>query len=311
MFKARFKFAFRLVCAVALMSISANAQETRIPAATLFDEFGDEPYGSSSARLANVGTTLANDPRLRAYIIVYRGQNDPPGKSYRYAQRVKTFLNAQANHFGFAADNVIVIDGGRREKLSQEVWLVPVGVAAPAISPTITDELVLGLEPVLFDEYPMRSERDEDFDSWDGRYEEAPGRLDGFATALKRFPNSRGYIVARSLAVYLLRPIGPRMKTGTRLYRHIRSEKLSDPPGADIRMGQDEKRYLTTNGGVEASRLVVIGCGWGKPPRPGPEELSKDHVYERMYVTRNLELWLVPNSSASQPDAWTTCKEFK
>jgi hypothetical protein len=188
--------------------------------------------------------------------------------------------------------------------------MVPVGVSPPQTSPTIPEE-VLRSEPILFDEYPMQSEKDEDFDSWDGRYEDAQGRLNSFATALKRWPESRGYIVARALGVYMPRPIGPRMSSGKRLYAHVRSRKLSDPRGADVSMASGQKRFLVQSLGIQPSRLVAIGCGYGKHPKSEPEELLSDQAYARMYVTRSVELWIVPKAASSKLDRIQNCKVIK
>ena len=297
-----------VIWAIALISMSVNAQEVGGRTAQLFDQFGEEHYGSASARMDNVGIALAGDLTLTVYIIVYRGPHDVPGKSNRYAQRLKTYLNSQADYRGFTSNRIIAVDGGRREKLTQQIWLVPSGATPPAVSPTIKDEQVISLKPVRFDEYQMQSNKDEDCDCWDGRYENTSGRLDAFASVLKRFPNSRGYIVARSLAVYLLRPVGRKTKNGRRLYRHIRSHKLSDPPGADVRMARGEKQYLTETAGVEAARLIAIGCGWGSHPTPEPKKLSVDEEYGRMYDSRSIELWIVPNISAAGRHSLPSCK---
>jgi hypothetical protein len=256
-----------------------------------FDGFGYIHYGEASARMDNVAIFLMNDSSLKAYIIVYAGRDDDPGISHRYASRLKNYLVSRQ----IDATRVVAVDGGRREKQHTEIWFVPREATPPIPMPTLTSEAIPKDQSIKLDEYPIAFPNDEDFDSWDGRYEDAVARLDGVAALLKKQPDLRLYIIARAQGVYVYKAISKRLSNSKRQYVCVRSRNLSDPLGTDRKIANEEKRYLVTKHGIDGSRLVAVGAGYNELRKSKPEFLAPEEAsVTREYVPRTIELWLVP-----------------
>lgn len=118
-----------LLCCLALLSISARAQEpTHAPAASKFDEFGAIPCGDELARLDSLAHELRADLQLIAYIVVYgrqRGRLDEPvGRALRMA----TYLIKRR---GFDPSRIIAVRAGAATRFKGEFWLVARGGRAP------------------------------------------------------------------------------------------------------------------------------------------------------------------------------------
>jgi len=195
---------------------------------------------------------LAGDPQSKTYIIAYGGREDSPGKARRYAVRAKNYL---VNYRGIDPQRIVPVDGGRREDFVVEVWLVPKGAKPPEPSPTITVPDDLG-DNLLFDTF------DFGYDNFALKSEDGPARLDGFATALKKEPNSRGCIVAYASA------------GGDGFEK--------DPPGTALRIAREQRAYLVKNHKLHVSRVSVIDGGYGGHKvnlwimRPNAKRLATD-----------------------------------
>jgi hypothetical protein len=283
---------FFVFCAFNVVAQQMGAVES----ARKFDEFGYIHYGDASARMDNLAWSLRSESNITAYIIVYAGRDDYRGLSHRYAYRLKNYL---VNH-EIDPSRVVAIDGGRREKQHTDIWLVPSGATPPAPRLALPVEPIPSRESLKFDEYPIAFPGDEDFDNWDGRYEDPVSRLDAVAALLKEHSDLRLYIIARAQGVYVPRPIRKTFHRGKRQYVHVRSNKLSDPSGTDRRLANEEKRYLIEKHGIEAGRIIAIGHGYNELRKSKSELLSREEaIGSRSYVARTIELWLVPSGAAS------------
>lgn len=200
-----------------------------------FDEYGDLIQDDEGARLDAFENELKRKPDSRAYIIAYGGQGDPLGKARRYALRARAYL-VEAR--GIAGSRVVPVDGGRRENLTVELWLVPVGARPPTPTPTVTMEQREANEARKYDEYSYGYG-----ESWN-RYEDASIRLDGFAAALQREPGSRGYIVA---------------------YAQNGDDRIGiecDPAGLAQRIASLEKRYLVQKQHIDPTQVAAVNGGY-------------------------------------------------
>jgi hypothetical protein len=173
---------------------------------------------------------LSGDPQSKAYIIAYGGRETEPGKARRYAVRAKNYL---VNYRGIVPQRVVAVDGGRREEFIVELWLVPKDAKPPESTPTITVSDDLG-DNVMYDSF------DYGYDNFALKTEDGPARLDGFAAALKKEPNSRGCIV-----VYASAGVDGFEK---------------DPPGTALRMAREQRAYLVRN---HQLRVSIIDGGYG------------------------------------------------
>lgn len=266
--------------------------EPPIPS-TKFDEFGDISYEDAAARMDNFATQLLNQPTAQGYIIAYAGRHDLLGVGNRYALRLKNYI--LFNPRGIQADRIVAIDGGRRENTTVEVWIVPQGSVPPSPKPTITLEPDKANVARLFDEYTYYRLTDEDFEAWDGRYEDEPARLDSFAAALKNGPTSRAYIVASAQAVYQYQLIKSIRRNSKRRYVLTRSRKFSDPIGTDRRIAENEKRYLITKHHIDPTRIDAIGIGYTQLPAKYLHSRTKpDAMASKTFMARSVKIWIVP-----------------
>jgi hypothetical protein len=107
---------------------------TQINAPLRFDEYGNIRFNDEKARLDNFAIELQNEPASQAYLLCYSGRRGRTGEAQRRCDRVKNYL---VNTRGISADRIQTVDGGYREELTVELWIVPPGAAPPQATPTV------------------------------------------------------------------------------------------------------------------------------------------------------------------------------
>jgi len=136
------------VLAAALLYLSAGAAASfakereaaphgarPVPAPTRkLDEYGNIRWDDEKARLDNLAIELQSDPTARGYLICYGGRVGREGDARRRCTRAKGYVSG---HRHVPAEQVVTMDGGFREELIVEVWVVPQGVTPPQPSPTV------------------------------------------------------------------------------------------------------------------------------------------------------------------------------
>jgi len=125
------KLSFACFCLILSVAGFSTAQTTADP--HTFDKFGNVTCEDEMARLDNYAIQLQNTPGSQAYIIVYGGRVGRRGEAQARASRIKSYL---VESRGIEADHVTKIDGGYRESLMIELWIMPRGVGAPTSTPT-------------------------------------------------------------------------------------------------------------------------------------------------------------------------------
>jgi hypothetical protein len=253
------------------------------------DEFNQSYYAEAIARMDFLAMTLAEQPNAKAYIIVYSGNKDNPGSSYRYANRLKNYLKYRR----IDEKRVIAIGGGQLENQITQLWVVPEGANPPAQSVSFSSNQISASESTKFDQYTVKLPQEGEWDVWDGSYEDEPTRLSRLAEVLRQRKDLRLYIVARSQGVYNYKPIGRLLPDGKRKYIAIRSKKLSDPVGFDLKLASAEKRYLIKELGIEPSRIETIGNGYSLL-EDSEKEITSEQPISTLHIARKIELWLVP-----------------
>jgi hypothetical protein len=98
------------------------------------DEYGNIPMDDEKARLDNYAIELQNDPTAQGYLICYGGRVGYEGEAQRRCDRAKDYL---VNTRGISAERIVTLDGGYKEDLTVELWLIPAGAAPPRASPTV------------------------------------------------------------------------------------------------------------------------------------------------------------------------------
>ena len=112
-----------------LLSASFSSAQT-LP----FDEYGDVGCEDEMARLDNFAVKLRDTPNYVGYAIVYGGRDGRRGEALARAARIKDYLIKSR---GLESNRVMTIDGGYREKLTVDLWIVPSGESGPKAEPTI------------------------------------------------------------------------------------------------------------------------------------------------------------------------------
>ena len=91
-----------------------------------FDEYPDVNFNDEKARLDNFAIQLQGEPGSTGYIIAYGNKAGPSGGVR--ADRAKEYLVGSR---GIDATRIVVLDGGCRNDLNVELWIVPTGAASP------------------------------------------------------------------------------------------------------------------------------------------------------------------------------------
>jgi hypothetical protein len=113
---------------------SCTTTPTIKPIARLFDQYGNIAFNDEKARLDNFAIQLQNEPGAQGYIIAYGGRRGRAGEAQARADRAKDYL---VNTRGVDPGRIVTVDGGFREDLTVELWIVPSGADNPAASPTL------------------------------------------------------------------------------------------------------------------------------------------------------------------------------
>jgi hypothetical protein len=115
-------------------SSSCTTSFARIVEARKIDEYGNIRFNDEKARLDNYAIELQNDPTAQGYLICYGGRKGRTGEAQRRCDRAKDYL---VNTRGISGDRIVTVDGGYKEELTVELWVVPSGANPPTGKPTV------------------------------------------------------------------------------------------------------------------------------------------------------------------------------
>jgi hypothetical protein len=88
------------------------------------------------AHLDNYAIALLNERQTKAYVIAYGGRRGTARSEMQVRRsRIKRYL---VNNRGIDKKRISVVDGGFRESLSIELWIVPDGSEIPKTEPTVS-----------------------------------------------------------------------------------------------------------------------------------------------------------------------------
>lgn len=111
------------------------AQTPQAPDSRKYDDFPNVTCEDEMAHLDNFAIELQNDPELQAYVIVYAGRVSLISEAAARAKRIRLYL---VKNRGIEPKRISLVDGGYREKLEVELWVLPRGVKAPSPTPSLT-----------------------------------------------------------------------------------------------------------------------------------------------------------------------------
>jgi hypothetical protein len=98
-----------------------------------FDEFPSIAHDDDKARFDNFAIELQNSPGATGYVIAYAGRSSRAGEADRMTKRALNYLTTTR---GISRDRLVVINGGRRDSNTFELWVVPQGAEAPRPTPS-------------------------------------------------------------------------------------------------------------------------------------------------------------------------------
>lgn len=98
------------------------------------DEYGNIRWSDEMARLDNFAIEVQNNPSAQGYIICYGSRIGRAGEAQRRCYRAMSYINRRR---GIEASRIVTVDGGYKENLTVELWVVPSGVISPRASPTV------------------------------------------------------------------------------------------------------------------------------------------------------------------------------
>ncbi|HYX71176.1 MAG TPA: hypothetical protein VE732_00275 [Nitrososphaera sp.] len=116
-----------------LFDLAQASDETR-----KFLEYGADEANCETemAHLDNYSIELQRNPSLRAYVIAYGGSRGTARREMKARRaRIHRYLVKER---GIDSRRVLIIDGGFRNRLSIELWLVPESKELPKARPTIS-----------------------------------------------------------------------------------------------------------------------------------------------------------------------------
>lgn len=104
------------------------------PGPERLDEYRNISFKDEKARLDKFAAALENEPTAQGYLICYGGRRGRAGESQQRCERAVGYLISRRNR---DASRVVTVDGGYKEVLTVELWVVPSGVTSPPASPTV------------------------------------------------------------------------------------------------------------------------------------------------------------------------------
>ena len=107
------------------------------------DEFGDVTCEDELARLDRLALEAQKTPNSQVHIIVYAGRRGRRNEALARAARMKFYL---VRNRGLPRNRIVTLDGGYRENLTIELWLVSSGDTRPLPTPTLrpSDVIIKG-----------------------------------------------------------------------------------------------------------------------------------------------------------------------
>lgn len=101
------------------------------PPSVRVDSYGSLHIEKEKERLNAFAAALTNQPGAMGYILAYGGRNSVARAAGTIGQRARAYLVKQGIH----ADRIVIIDGGFKETLTVDLWLVPTAALPPKPEP--------------------------------------------------------------------------------------------------------------------------------------------------------------------------------
>jgi hypothetical protein len=88
----------------------------------VFDQYSGLTFREEKERLDNLASQLLVEPDTKAYIVLYAGRRSRAGEVQARIRRARKYL---ITHGGIDAERIVFADGGTREDLTFELYIMP------------------------------------------------------------------------------------------------------------------------------------------------------------------------------------------
>jgi hypothetical protein len=104
------------------------------PPSSKLDSYGLLPRSKEKERLKIFATALENNPGTQGYVLSYHGRRGVAAAAREAGDRAKAYL---VNKLGIPTERIVTLEGGFKEELTVDLWIVPAGATPPKPEPTI------------------------------------------------------------------------------------------------------------------------------------------------------------------------------
>jgi len=112
-----------------------------VPPAQKFDSYEFVSSEIETAKLSLFADQLLQQPGAQGYVLFYGGRPGGADAARAAGKRAKAHLVKER---GIAADRIVIVEGGQKERLTIDLWIVPTGAIPPKPEPAINP----GVEPI-------------------------------------------------------------------------------------------------------------------------------------------------------------------
>lgn len=249
--------AYSLAC-IFLISTCAQQYKPEIDVPRLFYEVSDTTCEMIDLHLDEYAQAVRQESATQAHIIAYGGRTDSPGKILRYVNYVKTHLT---DSLGNDFRSVSVINGGYRDHLSIELWILPAGFSGPTPTDSAREVTRQDDVPYKFDETEasIMEYNEESYLSFGLLCTLPYPEWGEFFRLLRDEPNLRGHII-----IYVGHSESP--QHAEKIERFLRDDLTKDHPT------QVEALTMVYGGKREWSQIEIwVLSKEGRNPKPSAE----------------------------------------
>ena len=122
-----------ILASLSLLLAMATASSATVESRKI-DEISNFNWEDLMARLDFYAIQLQTAPDSSGHLIIYDGQRSRRGEVQGWMDCVKNYL---VERRGIDNNRIMIVNGGYREKLTVEMWLVPRGGNLPQATPTV------------------------------------------------------------------------------------------------------------------------------------------------------------------------------
>jgi hypothetical protein len=122
-----------ILASLSLLLVMAAASSAAVESRKI-DEISNFNWEDLMARLDLYAIQLQTVPDSSGHLIIYDGRRSRRGEVQGWMDCVKNYL---VERRGIDRHRVMIVNGGYREKMTVEMWLVPRGENVPQATPTV------------------------------------------------------------------------------------------------------------------------------------------------------------------------------